>query len=112
MLISIVSIDFLSNQGYHKDIVIQCLNEHNNNIINNCSSNKLLIYDIKDGWLPLCKFLNKPIPDIPFPYMNDNNDFQRLIRIINYIGYILLISLIVVFTCITSKLLYNKFIPL
>ena len=23
----------------------------------------LLVWDLKEGWEPLCKFLNKPIPD-------------------------------------------------
>ena len=32
---------------------------------------RLKYYDIKDGWEPLCKILNVPVPDVPFPHMND-----------------------------------------
>ena len=32
---------------------------------------RLLESDITDGWEPLCTFLNKPMPDIPFPRVND-----------------------------------------
>lgn len=32
---------------------------------------KLFFYDVRDGWEPLCKILNKPVPDIPFPRLND-----------------------------------------
>jgi hypothetical protein len=31
----------------------------------------LLDYNYKDGWEPLCKFLGKPIPTVPFPHEND-----------------------------------------
>jgi hypothetical protein len=34
---------------------------------------KLLIMDIKDGWEPLCRFLELPIPDEPFPRANDSS---------------------------------------
>lgn len=27
--------------------------------------------DLAEGWEPLCKFLGKPIPDEPFPRVND-----------------------------------------
>ncbi len=32
---------------------------------------KLLIMDVKDGWEPLCKFLEVPVPDEPMPRAND-----------------------------------------
>ena len=28
---------------------------------------QLLVWNIKDGWEPLCKFLGKPVPDAPIP---------------------------------------------
>ena len=31
---------------------------------------KLLIYDVKQGWEPLCKFLDKKTPEKPFPWKN------------------------------------------
>ncbi|KAK4102320.1 hypothetical protein N658DRAFT_506507 [Parathielavia hyrcaniae] len=27
--------------------------------------------DLKEGWVPLCRVLNKPVPDEPFPRVND-----------------------------------------
>lgn len=40
---------------------------------------KLLVYEVKDGWEPLCKFLHVPVPDIPFPKSNDSDSFQKKI---------------------------------
>ena len=31
---------------------------------------QLLIFDLSDGWEPLCKFLGKPIPNKEFPHRN------------------------------------------
>ena len=31
---------------------------------------KLLVFDLNDGWEPLCKHLGKPIPSVPFPFLN------------------------------------------
>jgi len=37
---------------------------------------KLLIWNLKDGWRPLAEFLDKPIPDIPIPRENRTGDTQ------------------------------------
>jgi hypothetical protein len=40
---------------------------------------RLLIYDVRQGWEPLCKFLNVPIPPgQPFPRLNDTASMRRL----------------------------------
>eukprot|EP00440_Ansanella_granifera_P003983 gb/GFBE01004324.1/.p1 GENE.gb/GFBE01004324.1/~~gb/GFBE01004324.1/.p1 ORF type:complete len:275 (+),score=43.30 gb/GFBE01004324.1/:1-825(+) len=35
---------------------------------------QLLIFDYSDGWGPLADFLGKPVPEIPFPYVDKFND--------------------------------------
>jgi hypothetical protein len=39
---------------------------------------KLLVYDVKEGWEPLCEFLDAPVPDEPFPRLNDARTFRRM----------------------------------
>ena len=34
---------------------------------------QLLVFNVKDGWAPLCQFLGLPIPDAPFPKVNINS---------------------------------------
>jgi hypothetical protein len=42
---------------------------------------KLLVYEAKEGWGPLCEFLGVEVPkDKPFPHLNDAEIFQRMIR--------------------------------
>lgn len=39
---------------------------------------RLLDFKLADGWGPLCKFLEKDVPEgIPFPRINDSKDFER-----------------------------------
>jgi Sulfotransferase domain len=36
---------------------------------------RLLIFDVAQGWGPLCAFLDVPVPDQPFPRRNDSVEF-------------------------------------
>ena len=69
-------------------------NEWNQSVQNYVSTDRLLVYQVKDGWEPLCKFLNVPIPDIPFPYKNKTKNMGHMSRFINAM-FVLLILFIV-----------------
>ena len=43
-------------------------------------ADRLLVYQVKDGWEPLCAFLGVPVPDAPFPRTNDRSEFWDLIK--------------------------------
>ena len=36
---------------------------------------QLLVFEAKDGWEPLCEFLDLPVPDEPYPRTNDRAEF-------------------------------------
>jgi hypothetical protein len=36
---------------------------------------RLLIYDVSEGWEPLCAFLDMPVPESPFPSENSRSEF-------------------------------------
>ncbi|KAB8070528.1 P-loop containing nucleoside triphosphate hydrolase protein [Aspergillus leporis] len=42
---------------------------------------RLVFFDVKDGWEPLCKALGKDIPDIPFPQINDSDEIGRIAKL-------------------------------
>ena len=37
---------------------------------------QLLVFNVKQGWQPLCDFLGVPVPDTPFPRVNDTEQFR------------------------------------
>ena len=41
---------------------------------------RLLVFDVREGWAPLCRFLDVPVPDEPFPRLNDTATTQAMIR--------------------------------
>merc|ERR1719464_789871 len=42
----------------------------------NVPRDKLLIFSVKEGWEPLCKFLDLPVPEGPFPNTNDTTKIE------------------------------------
>ena len=43
----------------------------NQAVIDEIEGQRLLHFDVRDGWLPLCGFLGAPVPDVPFPRTNE-----------------------------------------
>ncbi|MCK5363870.1 MAG: hypothetical protein KAR22_12915 [Gammaproteobacteria bacterium] len=39
---------------------------------------RLLTYNLGDGWEKLCRFLDRPIPDMPFPRSNSAEEFNAM----------------------------------
>jgi hypothetical protein len=41
---------------------------------------RLVWYDVKDGWQPLCRVLGKEVPDVEFPRINDSKAIEELAK--------------------------------
>lgn len=50
---------------------------------------KLLVYSVKEGWEPLCEFLDVPVPDTPFPNINSSEQFKRIILVNNILNVVI-----------------------
>lgn len=66
---------FHGNLG-NKDKAIQIYEEHNEKVKRTIPSERLLVYNVIDGWDPLCHFLGCSIPDIAFPNTNTTDEFR------------------------------------
>lgn len=40
---------------------------------------RLLVFDVAEGWAPLCRFLDCPVPATPFPRVNTTEQFWEMI---------------------------------
>ncbi len=40
---------------------------------------RLLVFDVAEGWEPLCHFLDTPVPNGPFPHLNKQAEFWELV---------------------------------
>jgi len=45
--------------------------EHNQAVIASLPASRLLVYQAGDGWEPICRFLEVPVPEDDFPHLND-----------------------------------------
>ncbi|MEZ4708252.1 MAG: sulfotransferase [Caldilineaceae bacterium] len=61
-----------------RDFAISIFNAHNAAVTQQTPPKRLLVFDVKEGWEPLCNFLEVPVPDTPFPHLNDAKTFRRL----------------------------------
>lgn len=41
-------------------------------------ANRLLTYEVSDGWPPLCAFLGVDVPEVPFPVTNSASEFVAI----------------------------------
>jgi len=70
------------------DEAVRFFNAWNDKVIKEVPSDRLLVFEVKKGWDPLCKFLNLPVPDLPFPNVNDTPSVVKRIRSMNSMCYI------------------------
>jgi hypothetical protein len=49
----------------------------NTAVIAEVPADKLLVFEAKEGWQPLCDFLGVPVPDVPYPRVNSREDMQQ-----------------------------------
>jgi hypothetical protein len=59
---------------------IEVFERHNEEVKRRVPVERLLVYEINEGWGPLCEFLGVEEPDKPFPYLNDTHTFRKGIR--------------------------------
>jgi Sulfotransferase domain len=61
--------------------IIRAFEAHVDAVTGAIAAERLLVYEVKDGWKPLCAFLGKPPPAAPFPKTNNRDEFWELARI-------------------------------
>jgi len=67
-------------QGLDREGLINGFIAHNRAVREVIPEEKLLVFQVKEGWEPLCKFLNVPVPDEPFPRTNNREEFWELVN--------------------------------
>lgn len=64
-----------------KERAIEVFHRHIDEVRRTVPADRLLVYEVNQGWGPLCAFLGKEAPkDKPFPRLNDTVEFRSRIR--------------------------------
>ncbi len=61
--------------GLDREGLMRAFTAHNEAVKRAIPADRLLVYQVKEGWEPLCTFLGVPVPDTPFPRSNDRAEF-------------------------------------
>ena len=77
-----MSFDIILNQTFggrldDREHAINVFRAHNEEVSRSVPAERLLVYDVNQGWKPLCEFLGVSIPETPFPRQNTSADFQQ-----------------------------------
>ena len=60
---------------------IEVFEQHNEEVKKQVPPARLLVYEVREGWEPLCEFLGVEVPkDMPFPRLNDTESFNQRIQ--------------------------------
>jgi hypothetical protein len=62
-----------------KDDMIAAFNAHEAEVKATIPADRLLVFDVRQGWEPLCRFLDRPVPSTPFPRTNSKEEFFELV---------------------------------
>lgn len=63
-----------------EDHLTEVFTKHNEQVQREVPASQLLVYEVKQGWEPLCAFLGVDVPDTPFPKVNDRAAFHARIE--------------------------------
>lgn len=67
-----------------RDHAIRVFERHVADVEATCPPERLLVFDVAAGWEPLCAFLDVPVPDRPFPRLNEARTMRRRFSAIRY----------------------------
>lgn len=62
-----------------RDSAIAAYRRNNARVRSTIPAERLLVFHVADGWEPLCRFLDVPVPDQPFPHQNVRDEFWQLL---------------------------------
>ena len=66
-------------QGLGVPGLMDAFTAHNEAVEAAIPADRLLVYQVKEGWGPLCAFLGVEAPDEPFPRTNDRGEFWDIV---------------------------------
>ncbi len=59
--------------------LIEGMLRHQEQVTRDIAPERLLVWNVAEGWGPLCEFLELPVPDVPLPRINDRTEFLNRI---------------------------------
>ena len=87
---------------------VKFFNEWVAEVKNTVPADRLLVFEVKEGWGPLCNFLNLPVPEVPFPNTNDTASMNRKINSVKNLSKVVIFGLPVAIAVALGILIYRE----
>ena len=78
-----------------REHALRVYREHEAHVKATAPADRLLVFEAKEGWEPLCRFLGVPVPESEYPHLNDAVGIRRVILAARILGWGSLAALIV-----------------
>lgn len=77
MALDVIVQRHFENRAHDRAHAIATYLRHNADVQAEVPRDRLLVYDVADGWAPLCAFLGVDVPETPFPHANRGEEFRQ-----------------------------------
>lgn len=68
--------EFFEHRLNDRETMLGVYHRHNEAVQRTIAPERLLVYDVAQGWAPLCAFLGVPLPEGPMPRVNSTAEFN------------------------------------
>merc|ERR1711892_1026077 len=78
---------------------IEFFKKHVNEVCAHVPAKQLLVFDVQEGWEPLCQFLDVPVPQTQFPNMNNSNEVRLVFNTIKIVAWLAVLGVSLLLFC-------------
>ena len=69
--------DFFEGRTLDRERAKSIFSDWNKEVQRFVPPDRLLVFEVTEGWQPLCRFLNVPVPEVAFPRSNERGSFRK-----------------------------------
>ena len=73
----VIARDIFDNKMDDRAYAIKVYRAHTSQVIDTIPNERLLVFQVSDGWEPLCEFLDRDVPNENFPNTNSTAKFRN-----------------------------------
>lgn len=63
-----------------REFMMAAFEQHCEEVVSTVPEHRLLVFEAKQGWAPLCEFLGVDAPDEPFPHLNTQEEISQIMN--------------------------------
>ena len=75
VIVEIIGHQTFAGRWTDRDAALAAYHQREADVRAALAPDRLLVFDVAEGWAPLCRFLGVPVPDMPFPNRNQIEEF-------------------------------------